>query len=885
MQGIKPIRTLIKSVIICCMVVSGTSVVAAPWHAKKRLQNFPGVWEQVGTGRIFHITGDGMRFYNATRKTCSLQNEYDNFRQANRAWGKLNGNARRGRFSVVPSGGTEHLRFQFSRLKQLPEVCVNAPDEEEFDPEFIFEHTWHVFNDYYPFFSLYELDWQQQYDQFRSRVTTQTNRADLFTLLAQMIAPLDDGHIDLSFEQGELEAGFSPAIPLGWSRHFGAISNIEQEDGDDVAVETVAGFNQLLNQQYGDIDKALRRKTFKQWKGNGEDLPPLVWGTLQGNIAYLQINSMGDNFVKEKEAEIVTSRRDRRRINRVMNRVMRDLNKTNAMIVDVRFNGGGFDSVALALASRFADKKRIAFTKRKYQQHAVGTLLASAGNNSEVWRIKPRGKRSYTKPVVLITGPDTASAAEIFTMAMRSLPHVTHIGQATQGAHSDILPVSLNENWSTNLSHEIYTDGMGNVFEGEGIPPLRKVSVSSPKALNYGIFPAVDLALHELGAIQPLTQVEFEERVQALMGDGSIPGFSVAWLDKAGRLSAKAYGYADLEQGVAATVNTPYKVGSVSKTIVGIGATQMLERGMIDFDSGLASILPFNINHPTEDSSAMTLRQLVTHTASINDSEAYVCAYYLEADNSSLAAALTGQDCPSPVMTKQPEFLSSYLTQNGALYSADDNFIDQPLGTRYNYSNIGAALTAEVLASAAGMDFESWTELNVFQPLGMSNTHWFNSRFQNSSIKPAIRYVLDDEAQPAALPEHGLATWADGDLRTSVIDLSTLLLSIISPEHPGVTRILSDQGIAAMLSPQTEQLSDEGEQGIFWTRDNFMFGHDGGDPGVISNLQYSPELDMGFVFMMNVSGLDEPSEAIAADKFVALQQLVYQRGLALKAGF
>ena len=78
--------------------------------------------------------------------------------------------------------------------------------------------------------------------------------------------------------------------------------------------------------------------------------------------------------------------------------------------------------VARALAGRFASERVVGYSKY-------------AGDADEATPqaifIEPSKGRRYTGPVYLLTSDYTLSAAEVFTMAMRELPNVTHVGQAT----------------------------------------------------------------------------------------------------------------------------------------------------------------------------------------------------------------------------------------------------------------------------------------------------------------------------------------------------------------------------------------------------------------------------------------------------------------------
>jgi carboxyl-terminal processing protease len=76
-----------------------------------------------------------------------------------------------------------------------------------------------------------------------------------------------------------------------------------------------------------------------------------------------------------------------------------------------------------------------------------------------------------------MTSNVTVSAAEIFTMAMRALPNVTHVGQTTRGSLSDVLTKRLPNGWTVTLSNEVYLDAAGKAWEGLGIPPQTLIQV------------------------------------------------------------------------------------------------------------------------------------------------------------------------------------------------------------------------------------------------------------------------------------------------------------------------------------------------------------------------------------------------------------------------
>ena len=70
------------------------------------------------------------------------------------------------------------------------------------DPETNFEQLWTTFHHRYPFFALRNVDWTLQYETYRPKVTRETSDDELFDIFSHMLAPLNDGHVELTARAG-----------------------------------------------------------------------------------------------------------------------------------------------------------------------------------------------------------------------------------------------------------------------------------------------------------------------------------------------------------------------------------------------------------------------------------------------------------------------------------------------------------------------------------------------------------------------------------------------------------------------------------------------------------------------------------------------------------
>ena len=94
-----------------------------------------------------------------------------------------------------------------------------------------------------------------------------------------------------------------------------------------------------------------------------------------------------------------------------------------------------------------------------------------------------------------------------------------------------------------------------------------------------------------------------------------IEGDEIAW--------SHAYGFADLEQRVAMSLDSLQNIASVSKTFAATAIMQLMEAGLIDLDADVNEYLAFTVRNPYYPRVPISARQLLTHTSSLRDGPAY----------------------------------------------------------------------------------------------------------------------------------------------------------------------------------------------------------------------------------------------------------------------
>ncbi len=113
----------------------------------------------------------------------------------------------------------------------------------------------------------------------------------------------------------------------------------------------------------------------------------------------------------------------------------------------------------------------------------------------------------------------------------------------------------------------------------------------------------------------------FEKQIDELREKLKIPGLSAAIIKDQKLLWAKGFGYADLENGVAATPETNYRIASVTKTFASMLLMQLVEQGKLDLDEPISKYAPEFQQRFKND--AIKIRHVFTHTSHDTPGQSY----------------------------------------------------------------------------------------------------------------------------------------------------------------------------------------------------------------------------------------------------------------------
>lgn len=280
----------------------------------------------------------------------------------------------------------------------------------------VFDEVWSAFDREYAMFTLKpDVDWAALRDKHRPRAAKVQNSYELALVLVDLLTPLDDLHIGVQVEPEWLP------IPQR---------------------------ARALNASYKALEKQLSLK----------NTPAGLSWARSGDVGYVNVYALSKD-----------------QLGRAFDDVLEQLADTHGLIVDLRFNGGGDELLARAVAGRFVDRPRV----YSLNQYRAGPRHGDLSEKHERV-VEPRGPWRYESPVVVLIGRRTMSSAESLALMLAQCPQVTTLGDHTAGSSGNPREIRAEGGIVVRLPRWLDMDPDGKPIEGVGIAP--QVRIDAPPA-------------------------------------------------------------------------------------------------------------------------------------------------------------------------------------------------------------------------------------------------------------------------------------------------------------------------------------------------------------------------------------------------------------------
>lgn len=270
--------------------------------------------------------------------------------------------------------------------------------------------------------------------------------------------------------------------------------------------------------------------------------------------------------------------------------------------------------------------------------------------------------------------------------------------------------------------------------------------------------PTVDSAL--IGRIDAFVAGE--------VASSAIPGVALAVLDEGRVVHSRGFGVDG--HGHAVSADTPFPIGSVTKSVTALLVRQFIEAGQLDADAPLQRYLPWFRLADAQASARITVRHLLNHTSGLSRTD-----------------GITPLMAPTPVST---------LALAQGLSSTQ---LNRPVGERYEYSNLNFMLLGALLEQVASRPWATLVRERVFAPLGMQHSHTDPESARRAGMTALHRYWFGVPLQHETPGLHGMAP--AGNLVASANDLARYAAMLLAGGAAPNARLLTPDSVTQLLAP------------------------------------------------------------------------------------
>ena len=329
---------------------------------------------------------------------------------------------------------------------------------------------------------------------------------------------------------------------------------------------------------------------------------------------------------------------------------------------------------------------------------------------------------------------------------------------------------------------------------------------------------------------------------QSFMATSRTPGLAIGILKHGRPVAMKGFGLAKLGQPDSVTVQTVFHMASVTKVFVAAAVMQLREQGKIDLDSTIRHYVRY-FRMKDRRADRITVRQVLNHTAGLPDVTDY--------------------------RWDHPEYDAAALERY--IRGLKDSALIAAPGEKWQYSNIGFELLADLVAKVSGQPFEDYVQRGILTPVGMAHSTLLMTDVDSLHLATG-HMIQGDQVLVSQVYPYNRRHAGSSTLHSNVNDMLRWALANLRRGELDGRRILADSSYRLLWTPTrdiTNELNALARQaGVKLPFETFQMGlgwfvvdyqghrlvdHEGSDRGFRSDLLLSPADSAAVVVMANLS--------------------------------
>jgi CubicO group peptidase (beta-lactamase class C family) len=325
-----------------------------------------------------------------------------------------------------------------------------------------------------------------------------------------------------------------------------------------------------------------------------------------------------------------------------------------------------------------------------------------------------------------------------------------------------------------------------------------------------------------------------EAEITAMMKEMKAVGISVAVVKGEDIVYTHSFGLKNIEQNTPLSDNDIFRIASISKSFSATSIMQLRDAGKLSVDDDFSKLVGFTVRNPKYPEKVITLKMVLSHRSSINDSQGYF-----------------NLDVINPA--RNPDYAKCYNN-----YEPD---------SKWQYCNLNYNMVGAVIERISGERFDRYVKKHILDPLGLYGGYnvdsldagRFVTLYEYDSLSTRFRaapmaYVSRSEELKNYVMGYSTPLFSPtGGMKITATDLAKYMtMHMHHGTYKGV-KIISKKSSKLMQKKISE------EEGYAMAMMNYgdlipgkvMVGHNGSAYGLYSAMFFDPKEKFGIVVITN----------------------------------